>query len=83
MVLPVRPRAMIVMTVMIVTIAMFIVRTPVVIAPVIVRFPPVLVAPAAAIPVVSVIIPIANLQFYRRDEGDLSCLHRHGSDQHQ
>ena len=83
MVLPVRARATIVMTVVIVTIAMFIVWTPVVIAPVIVRFPPVMVAPAAAIPVVPVIIPIANLQFYRWHEGDLSCLHRHGSDQHQ
>ena len=68
---------------MMVTLAMLIVRTPAVIAPVIMRLPPVMVAPAATVPVVPVIIPVANLQFDRRYEGNFRCLNRHGSDQHQ
>ena len=80
-VFPVRTWTMIVM--MMVTLAMLIVRTPAVIAPVIMRLPPVMVAPAATVPVVPVIIPVANLQFDRRYEGNFRCLNRHGSDQHQ
>ena len=73
-------------TLVIVTIVVFtmlIMRTPVVIAPVIMRLPPLVVAPAATVPVVPVIIPVANLQFDRRYEGNFRCLNRHGSDQHQ
>ncbi len=32
---------------------------------------------------ITVIIPVANLQFDRRYEGNFRCLNRHGSDQHQ
>lgn len=74
---------MVTIVMMVVTIAMLIVWTPVVIAPVIMRLPPVMVAPATAVPVVPAIVPVANLQFDRRDEGDFRCLNRHGSDQHQ
>ena len=83
--LPVRAWSVIVVAVVmtIVTIAMLIMWTPVVIAPFIMRLPPVMVAPAAAVPVMAVIIPIANLQFDRRNQGDFGCLYRHGSDQHQ
>ena len=85
MVLPVRPWMAIVMmmVVSIVTIAMFVMRAPVVITPVIMRLPPVVVAPAAAVPVMPAVVPVANLQFNRRYEGDFGCLCRHGSDQHQ
>ena len=85
-VFPVRTWTMIVMAtvvMMVVTLAMLIMWTPEVIAPVIMRLPPLVVAPAATVPVVPVIIPIANLQFDRRYEGDFGCLYRHGSDQHQ
>ena len=88
MVFPVRAAivAAVIVVMVIVTIVVFtmlIMWTPVVITPVIMRLPPVVVAPAAAIPVMPAIVPIANLQFYRRYESNFRCLYRHGGDQHQ
>lgn len=88
MVFPVRAAivAAVIVVMVIVTIVVFtmlIMWTPVVITPVIMRLPPFVVAPAAAVPVMPVVIPVANLQFDRRYEGNFRCLNRHGGGQHQ
>ena len=60
---------MVIVTIVVFT--MLIMWAPVVITPVIMRLPPVVVAPAAAVPVVTVIVAIANLQFDCRHQRDL------------
>ncbi|AJA95503.1 hypothetical protein SP68_18460 [Klebsiella variicola] len=83
MVMPLVPMAMMALIVIIVAImvAIIIMRAPAIVTPVIMVSPPVTIAPMIAIPVVPIIIAIADLQLHRREQGDFVGMNQRRSDQ--